>query len=158
MEVTRNRFVVQTSQEPYFEIVRDLAYGTFELLHHTPLKQLGINYNAHYRVKSEKEWHQFGDRITPKEIWKDVLDNPGMSTVTIEGNLNRDGIKGSIKVKVEPSPKIHPGVFFDINDHYEVEDKDKSLGGKEIVSILKQMWKKSMDRSFHIVNTLMENK
>ncbi len=158
LEVTRNRFVVQTSQEPYFEILRDLAYGTFELLHHTPLKQLGINYNAQYRVKSEKEWHEFGDKITPKNIWNDILDKPGMSTATIEGNLNRDGFKGHTKVKVEPSKKFHPGIFFDINDHYEVEDQAKSLGGKEIVTILKQMWKKSIDRSVYIVNTLIENK
>jgi hypothetical protein len=158
LEVTRNRFVVQTSQEPYFEILRDLAYGTFELLHHTPLKQLGINYNAHYRIKSEKEWHEFGDKITPKEIWYHVLEKPGMSAVTIEGDLDRDGFKGHTKVKVEPSKKFHPGVFFDINDHYEVEDQAKSLGGKEIINILKQIWKKSIDRSVYKVNTLMENR
>jgi hypothetical protein len=156
LEVTRYRFIVETSQEPYFEVLRDLVFGTFELLSHTPLYQLGVNLNAHYKTKNEDEWHAFGHLLTPKDIWNEVLDHPGMSSITIEGDPNRDGFKGKTNVKVEPSKKVHPGVYFNINNHYEVEDRSKSIGANEIVKTLKQMWQKSIDKSFDITNKLIQ--
>jgi len=45
MEVTEDRFVVITSQEPYDVVIRDLVLGAFDLLRYTLVTQIGINRN-----------------------------------------------------------------------------------------------------------------
>jgi hypothetical protein len=154
LEVTRDRFSALTLQEP-FEILRDLGLGTFHLLRHTPLRQMGINAELHVRMKSEGEWHHLGNRLAPEEIWKDLLEKPGMRTLTMEG-MRPDGLKGYVRVRVDPSQAVHPGVFIQVNDHYEVRDPSKVIGATEMVSILEQHWVESLQRSARIVNTLIE--
>ena len=75
LEVTRDRFVLSTKQDPYYEILRDLVIGTFRLLRHTPIKMVGINTEMHFRMRSIKEWHDFGHLLAPKEIWKGILES-----------------------------------------------------------------------------------
>ncbi len=41
--VTPERFSAETTQESYYEAVRDLIIGTFSLLRHTPITKMGIN-------------------------------------------------------------------------------------------------------------------
>ncbi len=45
LEVTRERFVVSTTQDPYSKVMRDLVVGSFELLQHTPLYKLIVRSN-----------------------------------------------------------------------------------------------------------------
>ncbi len=156
--VTRNRFVAETTQERYHVFLRDLVISSFKLLKHTPLRQLGINTDKHYRTKSEEEWHEFGDKLTPKEIWTGVIKSPGMRSINIEGDYNRNGIKGHIAIRVEPSTKIKPGIYFRVNDHYEVDNQNTVQGANEIVDILEQSWSTSIKRSENIINTLLERK
>ncbi len=155
LQVTRERFAIETTQEPYYEPLRDLALGTFDLLRHTPIGKLGINVNLHFRMKSEEEWHDFGDQVAPKEIWNNILEKPGLFSLIMEGNHSRDGIKGCMRVKIEPSKKIHPGIYFNINDHYEVDNIESVIGSDEIIEILKKTWSGSLKRSKEIVDNLM---
>jgi hypothetical protein len=109
LEVTRERFAVSTAQEPYSKVMRDLVIGSFELLQHTPLHKLGINADMHFRMDSEKSWHAFGDLLAPKKIWQGLLKTPGIRRFTMEGQ-RPDNFQGYIRVRVEPSVKIRPGV------------------------------------------------
>jgi hypothetical protein len=38
IEITKNRFEAKSSQEPYFDPMRDLCVGIFEFLRETPIK------------------------------------------------------------------------------------------------------------------------
>ena len=73
LQVTRERFDISTSQEPYFEVLRDLVVGAFGTLEHTPVKMLGINHQMHFAMESEDEWHALGHKLAPKESWNKVL-------------------------------------------------------------------------------------
>jgi hypothetical protein len=152
LTVTRDRFVVQSSHEPD-EAVRDLVLGTFKILIHTPISKMGINTEAHYRVQSEPSWHRFGHTLAPKEIWNEVLDAPGMRSITIEEGKRRDGRKGYIRVTVEPSVPVPPGVYFRVNDHYEAEAKEGG-GCSEILTILEEAWTSSRERCGDIIRSL----
>ena len=159
LSVRRDRFQVSTSQESYYEILKDLALGTFKLLKHTPISQMGINLHLHFRMNSENEWHNFGHKLAPKEIWNKVLTRPGMLTLSMQGDLNRNDLKGYRQVSVEPSPKVLPGVYFTVNDHYEVKDKkiENVSGCEEIVGILETNWHESIKASKEIIYQLLEN-
>jgi hypothetical protein len=155
LQVTRERFFASTSQEPYYEVVRDLVLGTFRLLRHTPVHKMGINTDMHFRMGSEEAWHAFGHRLAPKDLWQGILENPGMRSLTMEGR-RPDGCKGYIRVKVEPSVRVHPGVYVNVNDHYEVADPKSVIGSDEIRTLLERSWDESLRRSARIAYALLE--
>src|SRR5262245_11978654 len=64
--VTQDRFLMATSQEPFYEPLRDLVISIFNILNHIPLKVMGINRNFHYELESEEAWHAVGDHLAPK--------------------------------------------------------------------------------------------
>jgi hypothetical protein len=155
LQVTRERFFASTSQEPYYEVVRDLVLGTFRLLRHTPVHKMGINTDMHFRMGSEEAWHAFGHRLAPKDLWQGILENPGMRSLTMEGR-RPDGCKGYIRVKVEPSVRVHPGVYVNVNDHYEEADPKSVIGSDEIRTLLERSWDESLRRSARIAYALLE--
>ncbi len=157
LEVTRNRFLLSTSQDAYTEVTRDLVIGTFTVLEHTPLKYLGVNVSKHFMMANEEQWHAFGNTLAPKDIWKDLFRKPGMRSLTMEESSRPDGLKGYTRVTVEPSVKIHPGVYFMVNDHYSVNDPESVSGAGEILAILKNEWHHSIERSNMVINSLLEN-
>jgi hypothetical protein len=155
LQVTRERFFVSTTQEPYHEVLRDLILGTFGLLRHTPIQKMGINRDMHFRMPSEDAWHAFGHRLAPKALWQGILDTPGMRSLSMEGR-RPDAYKGYIRVQVEPSVRIHPGVYIKINDHYEVEDLRSVVGCEEILTLFERSWTESLQRSARMIYALME--
>jgi hypothetical protein len=156
VQVLRERFSVETKQQPYDEALRDLAFGTFKILKHTPLSKMGINMFMHFRIDSIEKWHEIGDKLTPKSIWEGVLHKPGMKSLTMEESIRRDGYKGYIHMKIEPSAKVEPGLFFGINDHVEVKDPGTAMGSDEIICILKEIWPESHRRSEAMIYNLLE--
>ena len=157
LQVTREQCALTTTQEPYYVVMRDLIVGTFNLLQHTPLHKLGINIDMHFRMDSEASWHAFGHRLAPKDLWQDTLKNPGMRSLTMEGQ-RPDAFRGYIRVQVEPSIKIHPGVYVRVNDHYEIETLQPGTGSDAMLDIFQRAWGESLPRSNHIISTLLERK
>lgn len=153
LQVIQDQFVIETTQEPYYEILRDLVVGTFGFLSHTPIKMLGINTQQHFKMHSEEEWHILGHELAPKEkYWTPVLEKPGMRSLIIHG-LRPDGYKGYIEVRVEPtskSSKVQPGIYISINDHYEI-NKDLSC-----IDILKINWVDSKKRAEKIIKHIVD--
>jgi hypothetical protein len=157
LQVTRERFMVSTAQQPYYRVLRDLVLGTFKLLQYTPLHKLGINTDMHFRMDSKESWHAFGHRLAPKEPWQDILKTPDMRSLTVEGQ-RPDKFQGYIRVQVEPSARIYPGVYFQVNDHYQVGTVRPGMGGDEMLTIFERAWDESLTRSRNIISTLLERK
>ncbi|HAY21673.1 MAG TPA: hypothetical protein DCY27_05815 [Desulfobacterales bacterium] len=154
LQVTRDRCLFGTTQEAYYEVVRDLCLGTFKLLRHTPIQKMGINRNYHFRMNSVEEWHAFGHEVAPKELWISVLKTPGLASLTIQG-MREDDLKGYIRVKVEPSKRAHPGIYIQVNDHYEVEEASTSIGCEKIINIIESLWNKSKEKAELIINNIL---
>lgn len=155
VEVTRERVVLNTNQEHAFELIRDLAIGTFRLLSHTPITMLGINFELHMQMRDEDEWHRFGHQLAPKkQFWNDTLINPGTICVTVQGQRPDDYL-GRIQVDVRPSEKIKNGVIFRINDHFENESKEGVIGCDYIINILESQWEISHERANSIINNAL---
>lgn len=156
VEVLRERFVIQTMQETYDEALRDLALGTFSVLRHTPITKMGINRSVHFLIESEEKWHAAGDKLAPKVLWTGILEKPGMRSLTMEESSRKDGLKGCVRVRIEPSATIQPGLFIEVNDHMEFSDPKKGVGSEEMLDILKSTWKDSIIRAEDIIYTLYE--
>jgi hypothetical protein len=163
LEITKEKFVARTSQEPYDEPLRDLVVGTFSLLRHTPVQQLGVNRAMHFLVDSEEKWHAAGYKLAPKEPWEGILKTSGLVSLTIQESESKDGeivrsdgLKGFTRVRVEPSVRIRPGIFIEINNHFEARDKSPATGCSEIVAVLKKSWESSYRRSEETIYSLLE--
>lgn len=153
LQVIQEQFVIETTQEPYYEILRDLVIGTFNFLSHTPVTMLGINTQQHFKMHSEEEWHRLGHELVPKEkYWTPTLKKPGMRSLTIEGQ-RPDEYKGYIQVKIEPSTKIQSGIYISINDHYEAE---KESNCNTIIDILNIDWINAEQRAEKIITHFMD--
>ncbi len=153
LQVIQEQFVIETIQEPYYEILRDLIVGTFSLLNHTPVTMLGINTQQHFRMHFEDEWNKLGHELAPKEkYWIPVLEKPGMRSLVVQGQ-RPDKYKGYIQVKVEPSSKIQLGVYISINDHYEVKEESNC---KAIVDILNIDWVDSRQRAEKLIKHFVD--
>ena len=156
VEVTSDRFAVRTSQIQHLDPLRDLVRGTFALLRHTPVKQMGINRQAQFRSPSEDAWHQLGHRLAPKEPWDGLLEKPGMRRVQMQG-VRPDQYKGRIAVAVEPSTKLKPyGAYIEVNDHYDLDEAEKGNECDRMMEIFIASWQTSLDRSLRIMQTLMK--
>jgi hypothetical protein len=155
LEVTRERFSASTTQAAFFEVVRDLVVGTFSILRHTPARALGINRECHFRVSTVEKWHAFGDRLAPKEIWKPVLEKPGLNTLVLQA-LPAANHLGRVRVQIQPSVRVDPGVFCSINDHYAAEKDQGSAGCEMLINNLRDYWSASMQKSREIILKIIE--
>jgi hypothetical protein len=141
LEATRERLTVSTSNPARYVALRDLLVGTFRLLEHTPFGRMGINELAHYQMASEEKWHAFGDYLTPKGPWEGHFEGRvGMRSLIIEAKRPNCSAK-YIRVKVEPSIRAQPGVFFEINEHYETKEAPGT--SVEFLRILEESWEEA---------------
>ena len=165
LEVTTNRFLVETLQAPYVRLC-DLVVRLFkEHLHHTPLNALGINRNVHFQFQSSTERDRVGKLLAPVEpwgIWGHSLgldgEHGGMTSLTMS-QINPEGRStgGRINVKVEPSNKIGQGrlgVYVQVNDHYAIDDASPGAG-EHLIGLLENNFDTSLNRSNSIVDHIM---
>lgn len=156
-QVDRNRVVAATRDEGVHEALRDLITGAFSVLMHTPLRMIGINHTFDYMVDDEATWHKIGDTLAPKDIWKKLVDGPGLTSLTIQSKDIENGIWRN-KVRVTTS---HAGakqsLRIHINDHYELINQSiKVTGSRDIVSILTSEWENSRKKVADIERKLFE--
>jgi hypothetical protein len=140
LTVVADRLQVETSNDIVVPAqIRDLVVGILSLLPHTPVSVVSVQHRAHVRLASEAQWHAAGDLLAPKEIWQDVLDKPGMFDIAVQG-VRPDERAGAIKVRVRPSPLVHPGIFVNINEEFLVTDDDNLELGGHAASLLTDTW------------------
>lgn len=140
LNVTRDRFIVETNKDPYFDVVRDLIVGTFRTLSHTPIKMMGINLRRHYKMPSERAWHQFGDILAPKGIWEGILEKPGMQTLSMKA-LRPDDHQGHILLTTGPEEETG-NLYVQVNDHFSFVEKlaDNIIGCTKAIDLLEKEW------------------
>jgi hypothetical protein len=82
-EITRERFELKSSQEPYFEPIKDLAISIFNALNETPIKALGINHLKYFGLTNADAYYNFGNRLAPLNNWSGFLNQPKMLNLDI---------------------------------------------------------------------------
>jgi hypothetical protein len=137
--VTQDRFVAEINDPAHQSPLRDLVVGVFTLLEHTPIIAMGLNRSMHWRMPSEDDWHALGHLLAPKKIWSDLIEQPGMKSLTMEGKSKRIA-STVVRLKIEPSVKVRPGVFVESNAHYDFPEEKKFSSP---VAILSADWDQS---------------
>lgn len=151
LQVTTDRFEASTEDAAHADVLRDLVGSIFTLLEHTPFDKMGLNRFLHSKVESEERWHRFGDMLVPKVPWKATLSKPGLRSLTMEGT-RADAPDARIQVKVEPSTRVHPGIFFTTNEHYELSGADV---GRRLVATMAGSWRAAQDYARSVAEHLL---
>lgn len=155
VQVTQDRFAASSIDPSMFPTLRDLVWGAFSTLEHTPLTQLGLNTEAHFEMDNEEQWHALGDMLAPKGPWQELFPSRvGMRTVTLESK-RADCEATYLRATVQPSVKVQPGVYFQLNEHYDVTPS-ASGPPRRLVDTLKDNWDSALAFSrtlqVHILN------
>jgi len=150
--VMTNRFSGETLSSSHFEPLRDLVFGTFSILEHTPVSKMGLNRLLHYKMPSLESWHGVGHLLAPKDPWKTVMSEPGLLSLVMQDK--RDDPPGYTRAKVEPSSRVIPGVYIEINNHYEFKEQTGS-SLHNFMEILKNSWENIINFSDKIAHHLI---
>lgn len=124
--VQPERFQIETTAMDMLGPARDLALGAFKILEHTPVKSMGINHHAHFKMPSEEAWHTVGHRLAPKELWQGLIENPGTRAVQMLGKRSNSPAK-YLKVQIEPSQKVQQSVYVGTNEHFAADTLQQHL-------------------------------
>jgi hypothetical protein len=156
IQVTPDTFEVVARGRAFSELTRDLAEGTFKILHHTPVTSLGINTFLHFQAASERAWNNFGHLLAPKEFWDPLIQRPGMQSLTVRG-VRPDDLLGYIDIRVEPSIQVRPhGIFVHVNDHVQVRDP-QALGSAEfLIQVLHSHWGDALESAERAIRAIQE--
>jgi hypothetical protein len=150
LEVSRERFTAATANPASFLPLRDLVLGVLNVLEHTPLTQMGLNYLAHYRAPSEAAWHELGHALAPKERWSHLVEKPGLRSLLMMGKL-AESPNATLFVKVEPSQRVTPGVFIEATEDLRFDERSTA----PFARTLGERWQPSLTDAKRIANELL---
>ena len=143
VDVLRNKFIARTNDPSKFDPLRDLVISIFKILDHTPTQQLGMNLIIDYEISSSDNWHKIGDALAPKKIWsKSLPDRIGLKSLVVQ-SPRLDDLEGFIQVSIGPTEMEKYKVRINVNNHVELEPKEKDikLNPSDIIS---DKWNKAM--------------
>lgn len=156
LTVLPERFMIE-SVEPPLVGVKDFAEKCFGLLSHTPIKQIGLNFETVFRARTREDWDALGDALAPKQPWQALLGDErsgGLVQQTMERGKRFDALQGKITVVVkalEPREKMDTSVM--VNNHVDLPENST---GDTLVQHLQAYWDTDHARSEQITNALQE--
>lgn len=156
IEVTPNRFTLKTTQEPFFEPMKDLILSLFSILQETPLQAVGINHLRYYALPNEERYYGFGDKLVPLSLWKEALVDPRLINLEIVEQKRKDKLPGSFSIKIQPSDlqlSTPFGVLITTNDHLGLSSPKGEREG-EIIETFSNNWASSLQRSSEVINSI----
>lgn len=154
VSVDRNRLNLNTNDEKRLRPLRDLVYEFLRVKSDVELSALGINGQGHFAANSEKAWHQIGHTLAPKSTWSPILVNPGLLTMTVQGQRD-DEREGYVNIKVEPSVKIQHGIYIEVNDHYQLASDGELASGADAMRIIEDSFEEATERRRSYFSSVM---
>jgi len=159
IHVQEDRFTVTGIKES-FCMVKDVVKKTFERLGAMVITAMGINTSAHFKMPNLSKYHEFGDRLSPKGIWKDFLgdnvsgDDRTGGLISMQMMNQKEDKSGSFNIIVERSVRIFPGIFINCNDHYQF---DENTDAETVMQKLEDNFDASIKKSIEIQNSLFRD-
>lgn len=150
IQVHENRFQILTNREDLHQPLIDLVTSVLSILESNPIRAIGINWTIHLRAADVKKWHAFGDKMAPKEFWRQNWPHHvGLRALQIQLDKENED-DGYVNVNVEPSYEVKPGIFIRVNDHNDFKNKDAVAASQ----YLSESWMRSRENAEKLINSL----
>lgn len=162
LQVLENQFSL-TSKDALSPAFKDLAVGIFQLVPHTPLTAVGLNFVGHFKLATEDDYHRLGDMLAPKDIWEGLYPDQahGLADLTIQirsGDRSKpQKTKDEKRVSVQPSTRIKFGIFLSYNDHKDVSagEEDDLTPAERGSAIIDKEWESSWQDARRVFDGLL---
>lgn len=142
LHVDHDRVQVAMTQEAETPLaLADVVVNVFGLLEHTPVRAVGLNHTSHRPVDETRSAAVF-NRLAPADVVDGLLPEIRIETLTWIAE-RPDEYAGALRLTVEPSVKLD-GLFFSLNDHFDLGDGGTGRSAGELVS---EEWQASLQRS-----------
>jgi hypothetical protein len=154
-----------TAGYPVGEPIRDFVLDLLDIM---PVKQynaIGINRDTHLPLQSNETYDALVERLGGfgrgelGPMLADIDEASGKTLVNLRMNSlsfqaqRDDGTHGSVSIRIERSVRIVPGVYVQINDHFEA-DPAVDTGPDELVKRLTDGWAASNRRADVVVSAI----
>jgi len=162
LQVLENQFSLM-SKGVLTPAFKDLSIGIFQLLLHTPVKAVGLNFVGHFKLATQEEQHKIGDVFAPKGIWDTLYpgEYSGLEQLTIRIQRgSRDSgseTNDEKRITLQRSHNFKHGICLSLNDHHDVTSGDDSnLTPAEIVAIIiDEQWEPTWKDSVRVFDQLL---
>lgn len=162
IQVLENQFSL-TSKEALLPPLKDLAVSIFQLVPHTPVSAVGLNFFGHYKLATEAEYHRVGDVLAPKDIWKSLYPDQqvGLADLTVRVQHGQRGelpkTRDEKRISVQPSTKIRYGAFLSYNDHHELPSGEGPDGrsAERVASVVDNEWESAWKDAVRVFDGLL---
>lgn len=132
--------------------------GILQLLPHTPVRAVGLNFMAHYKLVNENEYQRFGDVLAPKEIWRTLYPDqrPGLEYLTIHIAPSASGqpvkTNDAKRISVQPSNKLKFGVLLSYNDHHDLSavGEQSSRPAERVAALIDNEWESAWQEAVRV--------
>ena len=148
VQVTRDRFMAMSRNGGYEAPLLDLVVGTFTILEHTPLKMLGMNREVKLQFDTVDRWHNFGHTLVPKDVWRPILDSPGLLGVQMQSPR---GEKDSV-LNVFVSATGEKRADINLNDNRPALAPESAAS---LMAVLRSSWDAAQADGARIVDQLL---
>ena len=162
LQVMQNRFSV-TSKGPLLPALKDLAASVFQLVPHTPVAAVGLNFMGHFRLPREEDFYRAGDRLAPKEIWNSLFPNEeaGLNNLTIRIQDYKRGevleTKDEKRITVEPSNSIPFGIYMSYNGHHDVTSFPEFNRAVQMAALIDDKWDEAWQDALRVFADLLDS-
>lgn len=163
LQVVENQFSL-TSKDALSPAFKDLAVSIFQLVPHTPVTAIGLNFLAHFKMANEADYHKVGDQLAPKDIWTNLYpeDVAGLADLTIRIQHGGRGgkqlqSKDEKRIAIQPSTRIKYGVYFSYNDHHDVSvvEDGGPRSAEKVATIIDSEWEAAMNDALRVFDSVL---
>lgn len=164
LQVLDSKFSL-TSKGVLNPALKDLAIGIFQLVPHTPVIAIGLNFIGQFKLNTVEEQHKIGDVFAPKDVWNTLYPDDfyaGLENLTIriqhgsreEGAPDTNDEK---RILLHRSSNFKSGIALSLNDHRDLtEGTDDSLSPAErLVEIVEDQWDAVWKDSERVFNQII---
>jgi hypothetical protein len=173
-QVTPDTLRLSTTEQEEFERVRDAAVGILNALPHTPVVDVTIGREIHFKARDLEQYHAIGDKLAPKEFWEPLVALPVTRDLTIWA-LRPDNWRGRVQVQVQPSVRFQQHVFVSHVDLFALQTVSRRATTREesyeievgnaplepsaqnipiVKQILESEWKSSINRANEMMKAI----
>ena len=137
-----------------------LFWESFNYSTKQPVRAVGINRRLHIPLGSREALDALGFALISVKHWGDrigAIPDTGLEHLRLRLSRLDSEAEGFIRVIIEPSNRVSNGVFFEVNDHFQLSMTDEFASSNALLDILASEWDASLERSTSIVDSVLES-
>jgi len=156
LQVLENQFVL-SSRGVLSPAFRDLAVGILQLVPHTPINAIGLNFIGHFKFDDIDAYHKIGDEFAPKSVWSELYPDQMIGleqlTIRVQQGTREEGVASNDekRITLQKSSKFNIGVALSYNDHHDVTVGEEGFTTAErAAKVADEQWTVAWDDAIRV--------